>query len=763
MRRARLLAGVGALSLLAFGVAEAAPQTAGKAISTARTAPCQGCVPTPPIPANAPAPTGQDALGENGFYLESDELIDDRENQRWIAKGDVEARYQGRTIRAQEVEYRTRTGLVVARGNAVIINADGTAQFADELELDENLSAGVAIGFSTQLQQNIRIAAASAVRRSETVTDLNKAIYTPCPICTEEGSPKSPTFSLQAEQVTQDRNRRVIYYRNAVIRVKNVPVFYAPVFWHADPSAPRASGFLIPDLSISDKRGVSYEQPYYWAISPSQDLTIAPQLNAKVNPFLNAEYRKRFYSGQMEARVGYTHEEDFGSNGERFGDQTSRSYILADGEFQIDRNWRWGFTAERTSDDLLFSKYGIGDVFEDRGIYLADSQRLISQAYTQRFGPKSYVSIGAMSFQGLRPFDDDGTFPTVAPLVEARIEPEQKLAGGRVRIRGGGVVLTRDEGIDSRRASVEADWRRPMTFASGVRLEPLAYVRGDVYSVNDLGLNGEEDDNFSRGQATLGAELAYPLYRRTAAGSILLEPMVQVLASPDADDSIRAPNEDSVVFTFDETNLFDINRAPGFDRYDGGRRINIGGRATVDWSRGREASLFLGRSFRDGVDEQYTLFSGLRRGASDYIVAATATPIQGLSFRSRARLDGESGSMRRLEAGVNVTTPRVAAGIRYYFDNLNTFGVETQDLDGGGQVLVTKNWGFTFAGVRDIERGDWRRRELGLLYQDECTRLEIVYEREETFNRAIGPSESIVVRLSLATLGAAGYRDNDTR
>ena len=51
----------------------------------------------------------------------------------------------------------------------------------------------------------------------------------------------------------------------------------------------------------------------------------------------------------------------------------------------------------------------------------------------------------------------------------------------------------------------------------------------------------------------------------------------------------------------------------------------------------------------------------------------------------------------------------------------------------------------------------------GLLYRDECTRLEIVYQREETYNRTLGPSDNVLIRLTLATLGDAGYTDYDDR
>jgi LPS-assembly protein len=722
-----------------------------------------------------PPPPGP--LGEDGFYLESDELIDDGENNRVIARGSVEARYQGRTLRAEEVEYRTTTGVVVATGNAQLINADGTAQFSDYIELDEDLRAGVALGFSTQLGQGIRIASASAVRRSETVTDLNKAIYTPCDICSNEGTPKSPTFSIQAERIIQDRNRRVVYYRNAVIRVKDVPVFYAPVFFHPDPSAERASGFLVPDIGFSDRRGFSYEQPYYWAISPSQDLVVSPQVNSKVNPFLNLEYRKRFYSGALEARLGYTYEKDFDSDGERFGNATSRSYILSSGAFQINEDWRWGYTAERASEDLVFDKYDIGDVFGDRGLYLADDRRLISQLYTVRSGPKSYLSVGALSLQGLRPFDNDASFPLVAPLVEGRFEPVSSFAGGRLRVRGGGVVLTRDEdpfvanreGADSSRATLEADWRRPITFASGLRVEPFALLRGDAYSLKDRTdpTTGAAiaDETLTRTNATVGADFSFPLIRRTGRTSILLEPLVQVLLSPDAEQSGDVTNEDSIVFTFDETNLFDTNRYPGFDRYEGGQRINVGGRATAAWGQGREASVFVGRSFRtdtdDNTDEAFARTTGLREKASDYIVAASATPLANLSLYSRARLDGETGEVRRAEAAANLSFERLRGGLRYYYDDVNPRGVRTHEVDFAGEALLTRNWGVIARGVRDLEAEVWRRRDVGLLYTDECVRLEVVYEREETFNRTLGPSNSVSVRLSLATLGDTRYSDYD--
>jgi hypothetical protein len=114
-----------------------------------------------------------------------------------IARGGVEARYQGRTLRADEVVYDTKTEVVTAHGHVTLINADGTAQFANDMTMDKDLKAGFARGFSARLDKNIKIAADSAVRRNEQITELNKAIYTPCEVCAEK--PK-PTWSISGRQ-----------------------------------------------------------------------------------------------------------------------------------------------------------------------------------------------------------------------------------------------------------------------------------------------------------------------------------------------------------------------------------------------------------------------------------------------------------------------------------------------------------------------------------------------------------------------------------
>src|SRR5690606_33020632 len=120
-----------------------------------------------------------------------------------------------------------------------------------------------------------------------------------------------------------------------------------------------------------------------------------------------------FHSGAAHIRGGYTHERLFGNvdidptagvqiENERYGEAESRGYLLGEGAFAINDDWRWGFSVERVSDPTLFDRYDIEDVHDERGLFLTDYRRLISQVHVERQTERSYFSAAILSFQSLR-------------------------------------------------------------------------------------------------------------------------------------------------------------------------------------------------------------------------------------------------------------------------------------------------------------------------------------------------------------------------
>ena len=210
---------------------------------------------------------------------------------------------------------------------------------------------GVVIAFSTRLraaglQEDITtIAAASGVRRfAATLTvSCNKAIFTPCTVCAKQ---PIPTWSIRAKQVVDDKKKHIILFRNAVIEIHGVPVFYTPLIWEPDPDVKRQSGLLIPEINVSSLRGVSYEQPYLQVISPSEDLVLKVRRSTpKVNPFLNVDWRKRFYTRRhRRALFNYTYDRKTSiPEGEKLGNYNARTATSRPkGLFALDRQLAMG-------------------------------------------------------------------------------------------------------------------------------------------------------------------------------------------------------------------------------------------------------------------------------------------------------------------------------------------------------------------------------------------------------------------------------------
>ena len=126
------------------------------------------------------------------------------------------------------------------------------------------------------------------------ITTINKGIFTSCKK-TENCSP----WSIKAEKVTHDKNKKQITYDNAVLRIYDKPVFYFPKFFHPDPTVKRQSGFLAPRLSNSNILGSSLRVPYYLAISESKDMTFSPTLFSKNIQMIQTEYRHQYLNSSL--------------------------------------------------------------------------------------------------------------------------------------------------------------------------------------------------------------------------------------------------------------------------------------------------------------------------------------------------------------------------------------------------------------------------------------------------------------------------------
>lgn len=727
-----------------FGLAAFAAAMA-MSVSTAALAQTQ--------PINAP-PTAQ----SEAVLLEADEIINDDAARTITAQGDVQVRYQGRTLRADSLVYNLDSGVIRAIGNVQIVLEDGSTTYADAVEADEAMNVGAASELRARLGGNGTLAARQALSRGENQSELQNIIYTSCPIC--ESGDRPPTWSLRARRAVQDRDSRTISYQGAMLEVVGIPILYLPFMAHPDPSVGRASGLLPPDIGRNRRLGTFYEQPYYWAISPSQDLTASLRVHGNVNPLVGLDYRKEFWSGELSIETTFTQEQLFNTDGDTFGEDLFRYSAFAKGRFDINNYWTWGFGLESAYDDEYLRRYDIDGTGERRGPYIGRATRLISQLYAIGQNANSYSSVAFVNFQGLRANDTSDLLPLILPFAET--ERVLGVLGGQARLQANVVALSRnDDGVgpfqgSDGRLSFSASWRRDAIFGPGIMFSPFAQARGDVFSVETSPDNYE---SFTRGLGLAGAEISWPFMRPGERFDMIVEPVVMAAIATDNAEDPRIVNEDSLAFELDDSNLFRPNAAPNYDLWEPGPRVSVGVRATARAHTGESASLIFGRRWRDEQATGFTDQNNLGGETSDWVAASQVDLGRNFGAEARVRLDDESLDLQRIDLGVRAAAGRFSGSVRYYQieEALLTDPTDpSREISGRVGADLARGWRVQAGLTRDLDSDINLRQDIRAIYEDDCTFLEISYTRSETQRGTIGPDEGIQIRVGLRSLGVFG-------
>lgn len=690
--------------------------------------------------------------------LIADSLIENDDDNTVIAEGNVEASYQGRVLKADRVVYNRTTNKVRASGNVIILDPDGSERFADEVEVNSNLSDGYAVGFAVRLPSGGQAVANSAIRQEGGANALDQVIYTSCEVC-EEGD--TPTWALRARRAVLDEEDQMISYQDAVLEVAGIPVFYLPYFAHPDPSSDRRSGLLFPDLGVSSKVGGFYQQPYYWAISDHQELTFAPAIYDKVNPLLELDYSKRFWSGRVDINTSVTQEQLFDGDGQRLedSDNSVRSHVFASGLFRLNPTWDWGFGLERASDDLYLRRYDIDGEGDLRGLYSASNRSLLSQAFLVGQKDDFYSETSFITVQGLRANDNNDTIPLIAPIsfTEKLFDFGQFGTGA---VQASTASLTRDVGADSSRISVGADWSRQTVLPGGILATPFADARADYYLL-DEDFSGE--DEVTRALGSVGLELSYPLIRRGKSMDIILEPIAMGAYGVSNANDEAIPIEDAAGFEMTTQSMFDPNGASGFDLYEGDGRVAVGLRAKARWRNGVEISAEGGRRWRSRSDDSFDAFSNLQGTTSDWLADAVLDLGPRLRLTGAVRLDEDDFEANRVDASIRSRFWRFSGSAEYFRQNedLSANVSERESVALTARMQLTDRWSVLYGRQREISQNFDRDHSIGISYRDDCSVFTIAYKRGDARDRELGPSESITFRFALLTLGEFGSADVD--
>ena len=173
--------------------------------------------------------------------------------------------------------------------------------------------------------------------------------------------------------------------------------------------------------------------------------------------------------------------------------------------------------------------------------------------------------------------------PIALPVIDYRRRLADPVLGGKIELQANSLAITRTTGQDTQRAFASARWDLRRITGLGQEVTFTTLVRGDVYNSDENNLTATavyrgNPGWQTRGLATAAVDVKWPLMGEFLGGTQVLTPRFQVVASPNL-RNLAIPNEDARAIDLEDSNLFALNRFPGYDRIEDGVRFTYG----LDW------------------------------------------------------------------------------------------------------------------------------------------------------------------------------------
>ena len=200
------------------------------------------------------------------------------------------------------------------------------------------------------------MAAARAERTAGNFTVFHNGVYTACAPCKD--NPKAPPeWQVKAKRIIHDQQEKMMYFEDARLEFWGVPLVWMPYFSAPDPTVKRKTGLLMPSFSSSSVYGVGFEVPYYFALAPNYDVTVAPKYTTRQGLLMQGEFRQRLMNGAYSIRAAGIKQQDPSAFNGSFGDRDWRGSVESSGRFAINKKWVWGWDALLMSDRYFLQDY----------------------------------------------------------------------------------------------------------------------------------------------------------------------------------------------------------------------------------------------------------------------------------------------------------------------------------------------------------------------------------------------------------------------
>jgi len=643
-------------------------------------------------------------------------------------------------IEMQEFKYFIKDAIVRGKKIHLHDNEDNKYFLEDGLiELKENLLLGkdITVYFSNKGFEvpdgEPRLKGNSIIYGNPT-TIIKKGIFTTC-----KKTDSCPPWLITSKEVTHDKQKKQIYYKNAWLKIYDKPVMYFPRFFHPDPSVKRQSGFLTPSFGSSRILGASINTPYFHVISDSADVTFKPRIFSANRYLLQSEYRKVTKNSSNIIDVSANKDDHRAENG-------TKTHIFLNSLVNLDLpifdDSKLDIKLEKVSNDSYLKLYQL----EDKQTIVQKTSTLESllefsgdaNNFAFRTSFESYETLGKSNSDRYEFVYPNYSLHKTLELDGDTFESLDFNSYGNQRTHTTNIKETVQ--VNDLLLSLSKN-----QFINGIETGFQTLLK----NVNSKGKSSTKykDNGQSEILSIVAYDLAWPLKKNEENFFKYLTPKVMFKHSPNKTKNIKNNNH-----FLSSSNIFMLNRIGNNESIEGGSSVTFGleyEKQNLDYKK-----LFLfsaANVISAKKNNNLPITSSLNKKQSDIVGNVYYSPVSNLSFDYNYSLDNNLEDSNLHSLTTELKTNNFITSFSFYEEN-NLIGDKSY-FSNEFKYLLNKKNSFSFTTRRNKKIDLTEFYNLIYEYKTDCLEASLNYNKEYYQNKDTKPFEQLFFNITLIPLG----------
>ena len=575
------------------------------------------------------------------------------------------------------------------------------------------------------------------------ITQVNNGVFTTC-----KKNDSCPPWVLSSEKIEHNKTKKTMSYKNALLKVYDIPVAYFPKFFHPDHTVKRQSGFLIPQFSQSSNLGNYISTPYFFAISEAIDLTFSPRLYDDGKYIYQGEYRN--YMENSEHIVDFSiKNKDTLSFDEENNSPTTHLFLKS--KFDLDLNSfdeaKVDLKIQRTSNDEYLKTYKLQSP-------LIKSENILHSSIGLDINREDLeVEIIAESFENLSLINND-RYEYVYPSINI-LKNIKSFEDGNLTLKTTGMNKQFNTNVHEKTLVNDLNYKsyNKISLLGLVTNYEVLFKNFNANSKNSTKYTNEGDS--SSLQSIVNYEMKYPLQK---VGEKFLSKLTPTISARYSPNQSRNKSKDDRVM--DVNNIFSLNRIGFSDTVEGGQSITIGNEYSIFNNKNdnkKILSVNLATSIRDVENKNLPINSTLGKKNSDIFGSVEFNTNKFIDFDYNFSLDNDLHTLNSNQIKSSLSFYNFVSTFDFLEKN-NEIGSNSY-ISNETKLTVNESSTFGFKTRKNKETDLTEYYNLIYEYRNDCLVAGLEYKKDYYSDGSLKPDEQIFFSITIMPFGKVNTPD----